>query len=396
MNIFKNNLAKWKITHKIIKPYSVMVASNPPSSLLSKPLIDDGVVRNLFMSFAVVSEKNKVPVLTKTQIFNLLNSVGVETSGDFLDKMMLQLDHSKKGELSFEGFRENYKHILQNGNFKFDHKRLFNLLDKKKVGFFTVEDLTGTLTTSGKITEREAHGIIHSVDANEDKRIDYSEFSKMMQLNPIFCWKLLSVFRVIFVTGGPASGKGTICKLLAQRAPQKILHISSGDLLRDEINSGSILGQSIAETMKLGQLCDARVVITLLKKILYRSPGLLVLLDGFPRSLENARDFVEHFGMGECCILFDCPKDVMIERILERGKNSGRLDDNLETAHKRILTFETQSKEPLAYFQSLGSKVITVDTMLPIEENLEKLLKLEIFSFTDHKDEEHTFTSANE
>jgi UMP-CMP kinase len=43
-------------------------------------------------------------------------------------------------------------------------------------------------------------------------------------------------------------------------------------------------------------------------------------LIGFPRSLENAKDFVEQFGMGECCLFFDCPRDVMISRILERGK----------------------------------------------------------------------------
>lgn len=41
---------------------------------------------------------------------------------------------------------------------------------------------------------------------------------------------------------------------------------------------------------------------------------------GFPRSLENAKDFVEQFGMGECCISFDCPHDIMISRIIERGK----------------------------------------------------------------------------
>jgi len=84
--------------------------------------------------------------------------------------------------------------------------------------------------------------------------------------------------------------------------------------------------------------------------------------------------------MGECCLFFDCPRDVMMSRILERGKNSGRIDDNEETAHKRIATFEKQSKEPLAYFSSLGSPIIKIDATEPIEKNLQKLLDLEIFS----------------
>jgi hypothetical protein len=41
---------------------------------------------------------------------------------------------------------------------------------------------------------------------------------------------------------------------------------------------------------------------------------------GFPRSLKNAKDFVEQFGMGECCLHFDCPREAMISRIIERGK----------------------------------------------------------------------------
>jgi len=166
---------------------------------------------------------------------------------------------------------------------------------------------------------------------------------------------------------------------LVEHAPVNILHVSSGNLLRNEVESGSLFGQSIAATMKKGQLCDASVVMALLKKILIRSPGRLVRLDGFPRSLENAKNFVELFGMGECCLYFECPNDVMISRIVERGKKSGRIDDNEETAHKRIATFEAQSKEPLNYFKSIDSPIVHIDTTLPIDFNLQKLLGLEIF-----------------
>lgn len=85
MNIIFNKPVRQRIHN--FKFYSGIVGA-VRTSILTRPTIDDGVVRNLFMSFAVVSEKNKVPVLTKTQILNLLDSVGVETTGDYLDKMV--------------------------------------------------------------------------------------------------------------------------------------------------------------------------------------------------------------------------------------------------------------------------------------------------------------------
>jgi adenylate kinase family enzyme/Ca2+-binding EF-hand superfamily protein len=367
-----------------------------------KASIDSNVIKNLFLSFAVDTKNSTLggpyPVLNKDGIFGLLKSVGVTISAAKVDELLQTINKEKakdnpmllmrkSEELDYEDFRAHYKYILKQGstNYERDLREIFDLIDKRNRGYFTSEDLIGALTTSGKITEEEAEGIIRSVDRNDDQKIEFHEFTHVMEKNPVFCWKLLSLFRVVFVTGGPASGKGTICDEIVKKANIKIRHVSSGDLLRKEVESGSILGKTIAETIKKGKLCDASVVITLLKKTLLSSPGILVLLDGFPRSLENAKDFVEQFGMGECCIVFQCPHEVMISRILERGKTSGRLDDNLETAKKRIAIYEAQSKEPLEYFNSLGSKMHYVDSTLPVEQNVKNLLQLDIFSAATNK-----------
>jgi len=291
-----------------------------------------------------------------------------------------KLDINDDGEVSYDEFRKYYHYIFEHGEIDYDYRAIFNLIDKKKTGIVSASDLTGALTTSGKITTKEAEMIMQVADADHDGKIDFKDFSEVMKKNQILCWKLLSMFRVVFVIGGPASGKGTLCELLVKTAPVKILHLSSGDLLREEITSKTVLGNKIAETMKKGELCDASVVIALLKKQLVRSPGVIVLLDGFPRSLDNAKDFVRQIGHAECLLFFDCPHEVMINRIIERGKTSNRLDDNYHTALERIKTFESQSKEPMEYFKKLGSKVHHFDATLPKEENIKRLLQLDIFS----------------
>ncbi|CAN0221021.1 unnamed protein product [Discosporangium mesarthrocarpum] len=98
----------------------------------------------------------------------------------------------------------------------------------------------------------------------------------------------------------------------------------------------------VAEKMKEGKLVEASTVLALLEKFLAMHPGRYVLLDGFPRSLDNARDWSRLFGPPEAYIRLDVPDDVMTKRIVERGLRSGRPDDNAEVARARIATYHQQ------------------------------------------------------
>ena len=109
--------------------------------------------------------------------------------------------------------------------------------------------------------------------------------------------------------------------------------------------------------MTAGKLLPSSTILALVKKQMANSPGNFVALDGFPRSAENCQDFAEICGQPECAFYIELPDDVMIERILKRGQDSGRADDNLETAMKRLETFHTQGKATLDYLYDSGVDV---------------------------------------
>lgn len=154
---------------------------------------------------------------------------------------------------------------------------------------------------------------------------------------------------IVFILGGPGSGKGTQCEKIKARY-KGVVHLSAGDLLRDEVASGSILGEKCGTLMKEGKLVPMVVPITLLKNAMIKSGGKLFLIDGFPRAVDQGQAFESNIAVAKAVIFFDCPEDEMEKRLLERGKTSGRADDNAETIRKRFKTFLTQSLPVRQYY----------------------------------------------
>jgi adenylate kinase family enzyme len=111
---------------------------------------------------------------------------------------------------------------------------------------------------------------------------------------------------VLFVLGGPGSGKGTQCDRIKARY-EGVVHLSAGDLLRDEVKSGSTLGLKCGELMKEGKLVPMVVPITLLKNAMITSGGKTFLVDGFPRALDQAEAFEKDIMACKTVLFFDCP-----------------------------------------------------------------------------------------
>ncbi|KAK4849096.1 hypothetical protein QYF36_020785 [Acer negundo] len=138
---------------------------------------------------------------------------------------------------------------------------------------------------------------------------------------------------VIFVLGGPGSGKGTQCANIVQHFGYT--HLSAGDLLRAEIKSGSENGTMIQNMIKEGKIVPSEVTIKLLQKAIQENGNDKFLIDGFPRNEENRAAFEEVTKIEpEFVLFFDCSEEEMERRLL--GRNQGREDDNIETIRKRF------------------------------------------------------------
>jgi adenylate kinase family enzyme len=150
--------------------------------------------------------------------------------------------------------------------------------------------------------------------------------------------------KIIFILGGPGSGKGTQSNLIKKK--YDIGYTVAGDLLRIEAKKGTELGNQITEIMKSGQVASQEVAIRLLKKAILllkedivRQEKEITLIDGFPRSVEQGIAFEKDVVKGRALIFLDVPDDILFERLMKRSENSGRIDDNPETIKKEFNSF---------------------------------------------------------
>ncbi|KAL0257903.1 bifunctional uridylate/adenylate kinase [Diplodia seriata] len=175
---------------------------------------------------------------------------------------------------------------------------------------------------------------------------------------------------VLFVLGGPGAGKGTQCSNLVRDYTFK--HLSAGDLLREEQERpGSEFGEMIKEYIREGKIVPMEVTIQLLengmKAAMKEENKKKFLIDGFPRKLDQAHAFEKSVCPAKFTLFFDCPESTMEARLINRGKTSGRSDDNIESIRKRFKTFVETSMPVVDEFASQG-RVVKVDATQTPEE----------------------------
>lgn len=161
----------------------------------------------------------------------------------------------------------------------------------------------------------------------------------------------------IILCGAPGSGKGTQSELIVRK--YGLGHLSTGDLLRSEIASGSKFGQQIDAIISKGNLVSDDIMLRLIDQYLESLPkdSKGVIFDGFPRTLNQAIEFekmLAHKRTSAHLIDLIVDEDELIERLLIRGKTSGRADDNLETIKKRLTVYHHQTEAVSKYYKELG------------------------------------------
>lgn len=180
----------------------------------------------------------------------------------------------------------------------------------------------------------------------------------------------------IVLFGPPGAGKGTQAEKLQQK--YGILHLSTGEVIRQEINRGTELGRLAAQQMEGGKLASDELVLGIIENYLQEhrtAPG--VIFDGFPRTLPQAEAFdsmLQKIGTKVTVMLaLEVPDEVVTERILTRGKTSGRADDqSLETIQNRIAVYKKQTAV-VADFYKKQDKFRAINGVGTIDEIFDRL-----------------------
>ena len=159
----------------------------------------------------------------------------------------------------------------------------------------------------------------------------------------------------IVILGAPGSGKGTQSERIVEK--YGINHISTGDVLRAEIKNGTELGKTAKGYIDQGQLIPDELMIDILASVFDSfkdSKG--VIFDGFPRTIAQAealKKMLAERGQDVSVMVdLDVPEEELMVRLIKRGKDSGRADDNEETIKKRLHVYHSQTAPLIDWYKN--------------------------------------------
>ena len=180
----------------------------------------------------------------------------------------------------------------------------------------------------------------------------------------------------LLIMGPPGVGKGTQADRIKDKL--KILHLSTGDILRAEVEAKSVIGMDAKLYIDLGKLVPDHILIEIVKERISKDDcenGYL--LDGFPRTLPQAEGLDEMMhSIGhdlECAISLTADEDELVERLIKRGKESGRSDDTPEVIRNRQKIYWEQTAPLLDFYRGKGI-LKEVDGLGEIPEVTERIL----------------------
>jgi len=195
--------------------------------------------------------------------------------------------------------------------------------------------------------------------------------------------------KLFLIIGAPGSGKTTDASIIAKNNSDKIVHYSTGDMLRAEVASGSELGKEIDSYISKGNLVPLQIVLNTIVSAIKNAPKDVVIIDGFPRSVEQMVEFdkllenedsIELVSVIEARVSQEVAKERILGRAADAAPGEQRSDDNEEVFYSRMKIYT----EPLAEIQKFYTdknllKVIDAERPLePIVEEMEAFVKEKI------------------
>ena len=171
----------------------------------------------------------------------------------------------------------------------------------------------------------------------------------------------------VLLIGAPGAGKGTQAVRIAEHFG--LTHISSGDLLRQHIAEETSIGRAAKEYVARGDLVPDSVVMDMLRKpVVEASKGGGYVLDGFPRTVEQAEmayDVARDLGVAvQVAVHLDVPREELVRRLLARGRGA---DDTPDVIEHRLQVYEERTRPMLDYYAA-REKLVTVQGARPVDE----------------------------
>ena len=195
------------------------------------------------------------------------------------------------------------------------------------------------------------------VEARKEDLIDLWYKNKETQIKQDII-KVKIRMKNIVIFGAPGSGKGTQSDLMIEH--YGLGHISTGDVLRNEIKKGTELGKLAASYIDGGNLIPDDLMVSILAKVYdgYGRGHKGVIFDGFPRTIPQAealKKMLDERGDKVAAMIeLDVPEDELMKRLILRGQQSGRADDNEETIKKRLVVYHSQTMPLIEWYKQEG------------------------------------------